>query len=105
MDGRINLWLLASTFLLSLQAAISLTLPFFTSARYQPSAPWHSQPLNSQQTLMAGGQSQVRGASEVAEQSFYHAKQTGAGDDLDSISLLSKEEAERNKHFLKSFER
>ena len=43
--------------------------------------------------------------SEVAEQSFYHAKQMGAGDNLDFISLLSKEEAERNKHFLKSFER
>lgn len=46
------------------------------------------------------GRLQLGVHSEVAEQNFY-AKQLGASDNLDFISLLSKEEAERNKYFFK----
>ena len=50
---------------------------------------------------MARGQSQVREHSGVAEQSFYHAKQMGADDYLDFISLFQREMQKETNIFKK----
>lgn len=105
MDERINLWLLENTFLSLSRLVWSSPLSYsHLSDAGNHQLTTHFESFNTYVHVISSSQTWQKGRlklgvhSEVAERNF-HAKHLGDSDNLDFIILLSKEEAERHKHF------